>query len=751
MLTAAKRAKEELWEELVQNLTFDLFEDEEVEEVSRDIRAFDQRYRLKALALCVSLSKSASGLVPNLIRRINTASKSLSPKEMELWITHAFDLLEAQGMDAFFRFLSRIDEEELNKFKRQDGLSLQAVSVILETYLSGISGMHLRIVPDDQSYTDTESIFLPYHVNEFKERENNFVIYKLMAVYQWARIARGTLTPDPVLLRNVTGEDRMVHPDIADLFHMFAHRALAVDLYAVIDAFRLERHLQHELSGLMRDAQVVKKCFFEKRPSLCAISEKQAAVEALYQVFLTGDTKGGSPRFIQEALPLIDGIRRAGETPETLDVLHALYSLAEGLKGEYHGTDMGYLGSIHPEKVSAHLKEKTAQKKKRLESVISKLVNMPHAEVHPFPHEISQKSTPVQRLPKKDAKYLLVKGRLFEVDQETEDIIQEVSILSDGMLLDGTSSLDAKVIFSLKDFIEEEEEGGEEGGIRYDEWDFRRNDYKKGWCSLFEKEINPGDEPFVDLTLKRYGGYVRTLRRKFELLKKELNIMRRQKEGDDIDIDAIVEAFADARAGLSPSQNLFTKLDRQERSIGALFLLDMSGSTKGWVNRAEKEALVLMCEALEALGDRYAICGFSGITRNMCEFYKVKGFDEDYDMSVKRRIAGIVPKDYTRMGPPIRHATQILKTVDVKTKLLVTLSDGHPEDRDSYRGDYGVEDTRKALIEAKEQGIQPFCITIDKEARSYLPHMFGEVSYIVLDDVRKLPNRITEIYRTLTT
>jgi nitric oxide reductase NorD protein len=103
------------------------------------------------------------------------------------------------------------------------------------------------------------------------------------------------------------------------------------------------------------------------------------------------------------------------------------------------------------------------------------------------------------------------------------------------------------------------------------------------------------------------------------------------------------------------------------------------------------------------------------------------------------------------MGPPIRHASHILNEIDARTKLLITLSDGHPEDRDGYRGDYGIEDTRRALIEAKERGIQPFCITIDKEASSYLPHMFGEVSYVVLDDVRRLPNKITEIYRKLTT
>ncbi|HWR89123.1 MAG TPA: VWA domain-containing protein, partial [Dissulfurispiraceae bacterium] len=243
---------------------------------------------------------------------------------------------------------------------------------------------------------------------------------------------------------------------------------------------------------------------------------------------------------------------------------------------------------------------------------------------------------------------------------------------------------------------------------------------------------------------------VSVLRKKFELLKREPRILRRQKEGDGIDIDAVVDAYADARAGISPSENLFTKLERKERNIAVLFLIDMSGSTKGWVNEAEKESLVLMSEAIEALGDRYAIYGFSGMKRSKCEYYHIKSFDDHYGDDVKQRIAGIEPKDYTRMGPAIRHSAHILAGIEARTKLLITLSDGKPEDWDAYKGDYSIEDTRRALIEAKQKGIHCFCITIDKTGPSYLPYMYGEVNYIVIDDVRKLPNRITEIYRRLT-
>ncbi|MCP4195814.1 MAG: nitric oxide reductase activation protein, partial [Proteobacteria bacterium] len=98
----------------------------------------------------------------------------------------------------------------------------------------------------------------------------------------------------------------------------------------------------------------------------------------------------------------------------------------------------------------------------------------------------------------------------------------------------------------------------------------------------------------------------------------------------------------------------------------------------------------------------------------------------------------------------IRHLTRRLNEVPAKTRLLITLSDGKPDDYDGYRGEYGIEDTRQALIEAKRSGIHPFCITIDQQARDYLPHMYGAVNYTLVDDVRRLPIRVSNIYRRLT-
>ncbi len=214
----------------------------------------------------------------------------------------------------------------------------------------------------------------------------------------------------------------------------------------------------------------------------------------------------------------------------------------------------------------------------------------------------------------------------------------------------------------------------------------------------------------------------------------------------------IIEAWADVHSGLEMTDRAFTRLRWQERHNAAMVMVDMSGSTNGWINDAEREALTLLSEALEALGDRYAIYGFSGSTRKRCELFRVKSFTDAYDSEVRARLSGIKPQDCTRMGAAIRHPSHLLQDTDARTKALITLSGGKPEDYDSYcLGEYGVEDTRQAVFEARRAAIHPFCVTIEEQARYYLPHMYGAANFVVLQDVQALPFKISDIYRKLTT
>jgi nitric oxide reductase NorD protein len=255
---------------------------------------------------------------------------------------------------------------------------------------------------------------------------------------------------------------------------------------------------------------------------------------------------------------------------------------------------------------------------------------------------------------------------------------------------------------------------------------------------------------FVPLTLQKYRGLIARVRRQFEMLRTTHRFVKRRRYGDDIDFDAMVDALGDRQAGFAPSDRLFIRLVRDQRDIAALFLVDMSNSTEGWVGRLIKETVVLLCEVMEVSGDRYGIYGFSGMRRSRCELFHVKHLDEAYDEEVRRRIGAIGPREYTRMGPPIRHLTRMLQATDARLRLLITLSDGKPEDYDGYVDVYAIEDTRKALVEARGGGIHSFCITVDQTAHDYLAHMYGRGNYIFVNNIEKLPLRMTEFYRLLT-
>jgi nitric oxide reductase NorD protein len=254
----------------------------------------------------------------------------------------------------------------------------------------------------------------------------------------------------------------------------------------------------------------------------------------------------------------------------------------------------------------------------------------------------------------------------------------------------------------------------------------------------------------VTRTLAKYYPQLNKLRRQFEMLRTRERFVRRRRHGDDIDLDAHIEALGDIRAGLAPSDRLFVQLLRDDRDITAMFLVDMSNSTEGWVGVAVKEALVLLAEALEVVGDQYGIYGFSGMRRSRSEIFHIKHLEETYGAEVQARIAAIGPREYTRMGPPIRHMTKKLQEAQSAVRLLLVISDGKPEDYDDYKGQYAIEDTRKALLEAQGAGVHSFCVTIDKSAQDYLAHMFGRGNYIFVDNVLSLPAKMAEMYRLLT-
>jgi len=168
----------------------------------------------------------------------------------------------------------------------------------------------------------------------------------------------------------------------------------------------------------------------------------------------------------------------------------------------------------------------------------------------------------------------------------------------------------------------------------------------------------------------------------------------------------------------------------------------------------EKESIVLLMEALETIGDRYAIYGFSGYGRENVDFFVIKDIEEDFSDRVKKRVDRVAPLQATRMGPPIRHAIYKLDQHEARTKVLLLISDGRPQDhdygRDRTEKEYAIHDTHMALLEARRKNIVPFCLTVDRGGHDYLKAMCGDLGYEVVDDIGSLPRRLPLLYRWLT-
>ncbi len=291
----------------------------------------------------------------------------------------------------------------------------------------------------------------------------------------------------------------------------------------------------------------------------------------------------------------------------------------------------------------------------------------------------------------------------------------------------------------------------------YKEWDCNLNDYLSAHVRILDRFIPEFEGDFYIRTLKRHQGLVERIRYAFELLKPEGLIRLRQwVEGDEFDYRALLDFAMDKKAGKTPSDRLYIKRLKQTRDVAVLLLVDLSRSTaheiynsKATILDVEKEAIVLFCEALQVVGDAFAIAGFSSTGRLGVDYLRIKDFEENMNDSVKCRINAMAPQRNTRMGAAIRHAYRQLEKTASKVRLLIILGDGFPNDVD-YKHNYAIEDTRKAIFEGRSKNIFTHAITVHFAGDPRLDDLYGNVHHNVISDVRELPDKLLRIYGSLT-
>lgn len=666
-------------------------------------RQFMLDWTRRIAATHITLAWQFARRVPDLIDRMETGL-------IEAWAIHACDTYDRSGLHAALTVIEQVDQFDRIRYAGQAGIFFDDVAPVLANFLRGLSGRPLRLAGDDASWTDGETVYLPRITARFSAREDNFALAKAGVALRWAETRFGSLRPDLLAL---TAD----YPDPTHAAHQFH----------ALETLRLGARLHREFPGIGRDmAHLTHRAGETVPPAWQGWAERLA---------------------------------RADAGPDaSIDLLAAACALPA-----YPPHIL--LGELRPAAVEETKQARLVREKTRLRVKLGQLEDDLRREA---------------KTDRSDAAGKRLAGRDFDARIREVEGALELELTLDGLPVkppEAVRQLATSIWLDLGEIPPEylipagageydphlsgrnaEADSGwngtyhEAGATLFPEWDHARQLYRKNWCVMREVEIKPGDAGFVTQTVERHRPLVAHLRKTFAAMQSVDRRLKRQSEGEEVDLDALVEALADIRAGREMPDRLMVRRERADRDIAVAFLVDMSGSTRGWINQAEREALVLLCEALEKLGDRYAIYGFTSLTRKRCEIFRIKSFAEPYSPIVKARIAGIEAQEYTRMGFAIRHMTALLAGEAARTHVMITLSDGKPDDYfDPYRGPYGIEDTRMALIEARRAGIHPFCITIDREARDYLPHMYGPARYIILDDVKQLPLKAADIYRRLTT
>ncbi len=289
----------------------------------------------------------------------------------------------------------------------------------------------------------------------------------------------------------------------------------------------------------------------------------------------------------------------------------------------------------------------------------------------------------------------------------------------------------------------------EAAGIKYPEWDFRRRQYRPNWCAVQEVVPRPSDATSISVS----EGY--RLRRALARLAVGLDRYHRQVQGDDVDIDAAVEARVETIAGSAPDEAVYVDSLRRRRDLSVLILLDISGSSAEpgtighTVHEQQRTAAAALTAALHDLGDRVALYGFHSQGRSAVHLLPVKRFDDDLDALAIRRLSGLTPGGYSRLGAAIRHGAAVLdRRAGTPRRLLLVLSDGLAYDH-GYERDYGAADARRALAEARRRGTGCLCLTIGAATDvAELQRVFGSAAHVTIPRLDQLNQLIGPLFRS---
>jgi nitric oxide reductase NorD protein len=683
---------------------------------------------------------------------------------------------------------------------RHPGHTLEGVAPVLGLYYRALSGRNAALLPygdrnDPQQYPDTHTtIRLPPRVSRFMAGSGNFLWYKVALTHRAAHYEGGTFAFDFLRPAKYFESLRPLSPeavtryenesDLETFFGLFAQRQLATEIFTVMEDLRLDEWSKRRYPGLRGAYEKIQRAALSDRPPLTSLRPRDALAEVMVRISLASRQAVELPLLLHEPVRQLDKAMRPLYRPDarvedSAEAAMRAYCLIVGVPN----LDADYGPSIQVD-----LAQETADPRWPTAWPEPERTHLEGDEV------LAISIAPVSYRDQLGSRYTRYRGAgpldqqaIYRFTQAESPASPSASSLPDE---DRPKPPEEPMEHDHHDHFGEDEVHQHAGELHshevfsfiYPEWDHVAGAYKRNWCCVKESRIDPAATVrYYDETLRAYGRLMPHIQNQFERIAREgLRKVKRMSDGEELDLDAAVESLVDLRAGLSPSDQVYSSRQKLARDVVAAFLVDKSSSTAEHVEPSgdsavsamtqhlhgknyrtildlEKETTALLMASLERIGDTYGIYFFSGSGREDVKFHVLKDFDERLSDRVAARIDNIKPLHTTRMGPAIRHTIRKLRGQESRTKLLILISDGRPFDLDygqqygeDAEVDYAIHDTRQALDEARQAGITPFVLTIDPQGNDYLRTMCDGIDYEVLDDINQLPARLLTLYRSLT-
>jgi hypothetical protein len=729
-------------------------------------------FHLRQMSL---VAANSPGILEELTASLPGIRAALSVDAFSAWLSRGTDLLSSNRVEEGVRFL-RVRSRESRRGLGIPSAALDDLSKMLKIYAASLAGKALSVVSLESSsfgastpYSDGRTMFLPPQIRFFDRHELNERVYTVLAAHQAASVGMGTFGFDlaaidfqddlrdrygtalPRIMENVkkqygqvarairerpSGDIEVVFPSGRSLvvletehekfYYSFPAPDFARELFSLVENCRIQRSLCQRYHGLAEDFLSLDAFLWSRRPTEPEGAREggafRVAVECLIQYSLMGRWKCriGDPGLEKRVTGITEefgrGVAAAGSVQDSARTCFHLYNRFHDAFPLLSWTDANDIRAVFSDAKKQDLRPEIVR------------------DASPDLVKAAEEARPAP----------------IEQEERGSGVARDVDIT------------DRKVTEAGSRHIRRMVAGGALRLYRYPEFDFRIGGYRHNHCTLYERVLERTDDDFYRQTLIRQRRVYEKTRKRFLAMKPEgVEITRHWPSGDEIHLGDAVDYCIDLLRGASPDDNIYFRKVTRTRDTVAAVLVDSSSSTDGMVGDRriidmEKDAIAVLASALQRIGDDFGVFSFFSLGRSKVFFEGVKGFAEPWDARTQGRINSIQPQASNRDGCAIRHAAALLAGQPHATKLLLLLSDGIPADvgyggaSSAETSEYAIEDTRRAILECRMKGIFPYCITIDRSARDYISHLYGDYHYTVIDDVTALPDRLSRLYLNLT-